>query len=633
MSHKSDLIKEDILGYLKEHENKELLRFITCGSVDDGKSTLIGRLLHDSKLIYEDQLAAVRKDSEKRQNFQNNGAPDLSLIVDGLQAEREQGITIDVAYRYFSTKKRKFIIADTPGHEQYTRNMATGASTADLAVILIDANNGVLTQTRRHSFIVNLIGIKKIVVAVNKMDSVSYRQDVFEKIKQDYQNFISEMDFEDVRFIPISALNGDNVVDPGCRMDWYHGQSLMDTLETIPLDVEPDKLSFRMPVQYVNRPNSSFRGYCGTISTGVLRRGDKVAVLPSGMETAVKSIIVNGEEVEEAFSKMAVTVTTEDEVDISRGDTITCAENVPETANCFDSMLVWMGQEPLVKNRTYEIKSASAEMNGFIDEIYYEIDVNTLEKKKTEHFCMNSIGFARVNFSQKIAYEKYSDNRDMGSFILIDRVTNNTVAAGMIRAKQSSKNVVWHEHVLDKEDRVKLKGHKPAVLWLTGLSGSGKSTLANNLESVLNKKGVHTYILDGDNIRHGLNKDLGFSEGDRKENIRRIGEVAKLFAEAGVLVITAFISPFKADRDDVRKIMADGEFIEIFVDAPLEICEARDPKQLYKKARMGEITNFTGIGSPYEKPLKPDIHISTDTLSISESVDKVVKYLTDNKYM
>lgn len=631
MSHQSDLIQTDILAYLHEHENKELLRFITCGSVDDGKSTLIGRLLHDSKLIYEDQLASITKDSKFKGSSDDN--LDLALLVDGLQAEREQGITIDVAYRFFSTKKRKFIIADTPGHEQYTRNMATGGSTADLAIILIDARHGVLTQTRRHSFIVSLLGIKHAIVAINKMDIMDYSEEVYEKIKADYIKFSKDIDIENIIFLPMSALKGDNVVNKSENMPWYKGEVLMDLLETIPVTDQYNFEHFRMPVQYVNRPNLNFRGFCGTVASGIVRPGDEITVLPSRKTSTIKSIVTYDGEIEEAFPPMAITLTTEEEIDISRGDMIVNSRDIPDVSDCFEAMIVWMNEEPLVKNKNYDLKRASTVINAYVDEIYYKVDVNTFEHQPAEKLELNEIAYIRINLSLPIAYDIYRELKQTGSFVIVDRISNNTFGAGMIYKKQESKNVVWHDHKVGKEERVRLKGHQPAVLWLTGLSGAGKSTVANELEEQLHKMGVHTYLLDGDNVRHGLCKDLGFSDEDRVENIRRIGEVAKLFADSGIMVITAFISPFKKDRELVRFILPEGEFIEVFVDAPLEVCEQRDPKALYKKARKGEIKSFTGIDSPYEAPEKPEVHVKTDKYTVSESVEKILTYLKKNRYV
>lgn len=631
MSHKSELIEKDILAYLKEHEEKQLVRFITCGSVDDGKSTLIGRLLHDSKLIYEDQLASIKKDSKHKGCADDN--LDLALLVDGLQAEREQGITIDVAYRYFSTQKRKFIIADTPGHIQYTRNMATGASSADLAVILIDARHGVLTQTRRHSYIVSLLGIRHLIVAVNKMDMIQFSREVFEKICSDYKKFADEagIDASKVIFIPISALNGDNVVDKSSRMPWYGGEPLMHVLETVEIDGSINFDDFRLPVQYVNRPNLNFRGFCGTIASGLVAKGDEITVLPSMKTSRVKSIIENCAETDIAYPKMAVTLTLEDEIDISRGNMLVKTGNMPEVGDCFSADIVWMNEEPMELNKVYNIKTASAAVSGFIDEIYYRTDVNTLEKEHASVLHLNEIARCRVNLSVKTAYDKYDDNRSTGSLIFVDRITNNTLAAGMIRERDKQRNVIWHKHKVEREDRIRIKGHRPCVVWFTGLSGSGKSTIANALEEKLNRRGVHTYLLDGDNVRHGLNKDLGFSAEDRNENIRRIGEVSKLFADAGMVVISAFISPFRAERDMVRRIIREGEFVEVFVDTPLEICETRDPKNLYKKARLGEIADFTGISSPYEEPQNPEIVLKTDELTVDESVEKILAFLDGNR--
>lgn len=639
MSHQSDLIEKDIMAYLKEHEEKELLRFITCGSVDDGKSTLIGRLLHDSKLIFEDQLESIKKDSKYKGSSDDN--LDLALIVDGLQAEREQGITIDVAYRYFSTKKRKFIIADTPGHEQYTRNMATGASNAEMAVILMDASKGVLSQTKRHTFIVRLIGIKYLLVAVNKMDLVDYSEEVFENIKKDYMALLDQIDSghetPEVVFVPISALKGDNVVNTSEKTPWYKGESLLHNLENIKVDANINLKDFRFPVQYVNRPNSTFRGYCGMVASGVIAPGEKITVLPSRKESVIKDVIppYHSDEnsgntlqaADKAWPPMSVTLTLKDELDISRGDMIVKSENIPEVSDSFYAMVIWMNDNPLVINRQYDIKRASTYTSGYVDEIYYKVDVNTLEKKETDSLSLNEIGYCKINLTSQIAYDKYVDHKQTGSFIFIDRLTNVTSGAGLIKDKAESRNVVWHESKVSKADRVAIKGHKPCILWFTGLSGAGKSTIAGAVEGYLNKYGIHTYLLDGDNIRHGLNKDLGFSDKDREENIRRIGEVAKLFLDAGVIVLTSFISPFRKDRENVRHIVENEEFVEIFVDAPLDICEDRDPKGLYKRARAGEIKDFTGVDSPYEMPENPEVHLDTKSLSVEDSVAKIVEFL------
>ncbi len=664
-----NLIKDNILEYLHQHEQKQLLRFITCGSVDDGKSTLIGRLLYETKGIFADQLAALKSETKYKRTDDDI---DFSLLIDGLQAEREQGITIDVAYRYFSTDKRKFIISDTPGHEQYTRNMATGASNADLAVILIDGRNGVLTQTKRHTFIVTLLGIKSIIVAINKMDLINYDEKVFNKIKDDYTGLIEEIgrlsrpyaaERSDISlsFIPISALKGDNVVKKSEKMPWYKGSPLLECLNTVEVGSLEDNieqaLPFRFPVQYVNRPNSNFRGYCGTIASGTIKEGDEITVLPSRTKTKVKSIIPpTYEECEcesrntssltqnsstythtctviEAFAPMSVTLTTEDEVDITRGDMIVKTDNFPDTSDCFDAYVVWMNEEPLKPNRIYDIKRASTLLTGYIDKIYYKINVNTLEKISASSFELNEIGLCRINLSSSIAYDSYNKNRQTGSFIIIDRITNNTVGAGMIQAKKESRHVIWHEHKVSIESRVKIKGHKPCLIWLTGLSGAGKSTIANGVEEVLNKMMIHTYLLDGDNIRHGLNNDLGFSPKDRKENIRRISEVAKLFVDAGLIAIASFISPFKEDRKFARSLLNEKEFIEVFINAPLNVCEKRDSKGFYKKARKGEIKEFTGISSPYESPDNPEIHIKTDQCTVDEAIEKIVKYLKNGKFI
>ncbi len=579
---------------------------------------------------------------------------DFSLLVDGLQAEREQGITIDVAYRYFSSEKRKFIIADTPGHEQYTRNMVTGASNADLAVILIDARNGVLTQTRRHTFITVLLGIRYIVVAINKMDLVEYKEEVFEKIKNDYTKVIEEIKERvgevignskelniDLKFIPISALKGDNVVKKSNNMPWYNGETLLEYLNSVEIQNSMFNAGeFRFPVQYVNRPNPDYRGYCGTIVSGKIEEGDEIVVLPSRIRTRIKSIVPPAykeknqdidsfEHVESAFSPMAVTLLTEDEVDISRGDLIVKPSEMPKLADTVDVFVIWMNEEPLIVGKTYDVKKGTGYLSGYVDEIYFKININTLKKESANRLNVNEIAYCRIVFTNEIPFDSYWSNRYTGSFIFIDRITNNTVGAGLIVKEGQSKYISWHQHKVSKQDRSRIKGHKPCVIWFTGLSGSGKSTIANALEDALNRKGYHTYLLDGDNIRHGLNKDLGFSDEDRKENIRRIAEVAKLFVDAGLIVITAFISPFKEEREFARSLVEKDEFIEVFVDTPLKVCKQRDPKGLYKKAKEGKIKNFTGIDSPYEPPDAPEIHIRTERLTVQESVERIMRYLKE----
>ena len=645
------LIKNDILEYLQQHEQKELLRFITCGSVDDGKSTLIGRLLYETKAVFKDQLMALKAEAKYKRT---EDEIDFSLLVDGLQAEREQGITIDVAYRYFSSEKRKFIIADTPGHEQYTRNMVTGASNADLAVILIDARNGVLTQTRRHTFITVLLGIRYIVVAINKMDLVEYKEEVFEKIKNDYTKVIEEIKERvgevignskelniNLKFIPISALKGDNVVKKSNNMPWYNGETLLEYLNSVEIQNSMFNAGeFRFPVQYVNRPNPDYRGYCGTIVSGKIEEGDEIVVLPSRIRTRIKSIVPPAykeknqdidsfEHVESAFSPMAVTLLTEDEVDISRGDLIVKPSEMPKLADTVDAFVIWMNEEPLIVGKTYDVKKGTGYLSGYVDEIYFKININTLKKESANRLNVNEIAYCRIVFTNEIPFDSYWSNRYTGSFIFIDRITNNTVGAGLIVKEGQSKYISWHQHKVSKQDRSRIKGHKPCVIWFTGLSGSGKSTIANALEDALNRKGYHTYLLDGDNIRHGLNKDLGFSDEDRKENIRRIAEVAKLFVDAGLIVITAFISPFKEEREFARSLVEKDEFIEVFVDTPLKVCEQRDPKGLYKKAKEGKIKNFTGIDSPYEPPDAPEIHIRTERLTVQESVERIMRYLKE----
>ena len=622
------LIAEDIEAYLELHQNKGLLRFITCGSVDDGKSTLIGRLLYDSKMIFEDQLAALEADS-KRVGTQGQEI-DFALLVDGLAAEREQGITIDVAYRFFATEKRKFIVADTPGHEQYTRNMITGASTADLAVILIDARKGVLPQTRRHSYLVNLIGIRPIVLAVNKMDLVDYDQSTFEHIVADYRKFAQGIGIEEFTAIPISGFKGDNITEaPSENTPWYKGPSLIHHLEEVEIEGDVAQASpFRMPVQWVNRPNLDFRGFSGLIASGEVRPGDAVRVVPSGKTSKVKSIATLDGDLPQAAAGQSVTLTFEDEIDCSRGDVIAAADTPPEAADQFEATVVWMSDEPLIPGRGYWLKLATQTVTATVAAPKYEVDVNSLEHLAAKTLELNSIGVAEVTTDRPIVFEAYADNRTLGGFILIDKITNATVAAGMIHfSLRRAQNVHWQALEISREQHAGLKNQKPAVLWFTGLSGSGKSTIANLVEKKLHRMNRHTFLLDGDNVRHGLNKDLGFTEADRIENIRRVGEVAKLMTDAGLIVITAFISPFRAEREMVRAMLPQGDFLEVHIDTPLEVAEARDVKGLYKKARAGELANFTGIDSPYEAPEEPEIRIDTTAITPEEAAEIIVNRL------
>ena len=632
MSHQSDLIADDIEAYLKAQEEKSMLRFITCGSVDDGKSTLIGRLLYDSKMIFEDQLSALESDS-KRLGTQGEEI-DFALLVDGLAAEREQGITIDVAYRFFSTDKRKFIVADTPGHEQYTRNMATGASTADLAVLLIDARQGMLTQTRRHSFIASLLGIKNIILAVNKMDLVDYSQKVLTDIDAEYRDFAKDFGFRSIMTIPVSALKGDNILNASDNMPWYEGPTLMRHLEDIPVGDARQTADFRMPVQWVNRPNLDFRGFSGTIASGTVRVGDRIKALPSANESTVKSIVTYDGELEEAVAGEAITLCLADEIDISRGDVIAGKDNPPEVADQFEAKIIWMSDDQMLPGRPYLFKTANKMLPGLVTDLKHKVNVNTMEHTAAKQLELNEIGICTIALDSRIAFDPYNMNRETGSFIIIDRITNTTVGVGMIDyALRRASNIHWQALDVDKAARAEMKLQRPAVLWFTGLSGSGKSTIANVVEKRLFARGRHTYILDGDNVRHGLNQDLGFTDADRVENIRRVGEVAKLMVDSGLMVMTSFISPFKAERRMVHDLLDDGEFIEVYVDTPFEVCAERDPKGLYKKAKAGELKNFTGLDSPYEAPERADIHVSTDTLSAEECADTIIQYLEDNGYL
>jgi bifunctional enzyme CysN/CysC len=619
----------DIAQYLKSQERKSLLRFITCGSVDDGKSTLIGRMLYESKMLFEDQLAALEADSKKVGT--QGGDLDFALLVDGLAAEREQGITIDVAYRYFATDKRKFIVADTPGHEQYTRNMVTGASTADLAIILIDARKGVLTQTRRHSFLVSLIGIKHVVVAINKLDMLGYSREAFDRIEADYRNFATQVGIPDVLCIPMSALHGDNVVEPSRNTPWYHGPTLLGHLETVEVaDAHAGGRPFRMPVQWVNRANLDFRGFSGLVVGGAIRPGDAIRVLPSGRQSRVVRVISGDADVAEAVQDQSVTLTLEDEIDISRGDILATVDAPPEVADQFEATLVWMGDEPMLPGRPYMMKIATKSVAVVCSSLKYKLNVNTLEHTAAKTLELNEIGVCNLNLDQPIAFDPYIENRDTGGFIVIDRLTNNTVGAGMLHfALRRSHNIHWQALEVGKEAHAALKGQTPCILWFTGLSGSGKSTVANMVEKKLHASGRHTYILDGDNVRHGLNKDLGFTEADRVENIRRVAEVAKLMADAGLIVLVSFISPFRAERQMARSLVKEGEFIEVFIDTPLAVAEKRDPKGLYEKARRGQLKNFTGIDSPYEAPENPEIRIDTCELPAEVAAEAIVRHMED----
>ena len=618
------LIAEDIEAYLEQHQNKSMLRFITCGSVDDGKSTLIGRLLYESKMIFEDQLAALENDS-RRVGTQGQDI-DFALLVDGLAAEREQGITIDVAYRFFATEKRKFIVADCPGHEQYTRNMVTGASTADCAVILIDARKGVLVQTRRHSFLCHQLGIRNLVLAVNKMDLIDYDETKFNAIVSDYAKFAESIGIESFHAVPISGLAGDNITSRSDNTDWYGGPVLIDLLETMQIsNTASQKKPFRMPVQWVNRPNLDFRGFSGLIASGTVKPGDELRSLPSGKTSTVKSVVTMGGELDEAVAGQSITITLEEEIDCSRGDVLATADDPPQVADQFETTIVWMDDEPLVVGRGYWLKLGTQMVSVTIAEPKYEIDVNTMEHLASQTLNLNQIGVCEITTDRRIVFDPYTENRALGGFILIDKITNHTVGAGMLHfSLRRSQNVHWQPTDITRDHHASMKNQTPRVLWFTGLSGSGKSTIANEVEKKLALMNRHTFLLDGDNVRHGLNKDLGFTESDRIENIRRIGEVAKLMTDAGLIVLTAFISPFRADRQLVRDMIDGGEFIEIHVDTPLEVAEARDVKGLYKKAREGKLKNFTGIDSPYEPPESPEIRVNTVEMTPEEAADHII---------
>ena len=612
--------------YLKEQASLDLLRFITCGSVDDGKSTLIGRMLYESQMIFDDQVASLKKDSQKH-GTQGEDI-DFALLVDGLSAEREQGITIDVAYRFFSSSKRKFIVADTPGHEQYTRNMATGASTAELAILLVDARNGVMTQTKRHSFIVSLLGIKKVILAINKMDLVNYDQKTYQQIDQHYRSFAKNLNFDHIQSIPISALKGDNVYEKSTTMKWYTEQTLFSYLETV--KVTSSKSSkFILPVQRVNRPNLDFRGYSGTIASGNIKVGEEIRTVPSNQKAKVKEIFVGDKSIKSSSNKQSITLTLNKEIDISRGDIICKKDSIVESADQFNINMIWMSEENCFPGRSYIAKIHNNSSTIKILDIKKIYNVNTLEHSPGKQLDLNDVAEVTVSLNKNVPFMSYQENKNMGSMIIIDPISNQTIGVGMINfALRRAQNIYLQSLSITKELREKMNGHKGQVLWLTGLSGSGKSTIANALEKQLYAEGKKTYVLDGDNIRHGLNKDLGFTDKDRVENIRRVAEVAKLMCDAGLIVITAFISPFRTEREMARSLFQSSEFKEIFISTPLKIAEQRDPKGLYKKARSGEIPNFTGINSPYEKPIKPELTIDTSKTSITQSVKKILEIIT-----
>ena len=628
MAHVSDLISTDIDTYLKSHEEKSLLRFITCGSVDDGKSTLIGRMLYESQMLFDDQLSALKSDSKKVGT--QGDEIDFALLVDGLAAEREQGITIDVAYRFFSTDKRKYIVADTPGHEEYTRNMATGASTADVAIILVDAKQGVLTQTRRHSFIVSMVGVKKVLLAVNKLDLVEYSEKVYNKIVSDYSNFAKEaLDVESITAIPISALLGDNIVEKSPNTPWYEGETILQYLENVEVKNDKKTIPFRLPIQWVNRPNSNFRGFSGLVASGSIDVGDKIRIHPGGQESSIESIVTWHGELSQAEEGQSITITLNDKIDVSRGDVIATSQDPCGEADQFQSRILWMSNDPMIPGRQYILKSNTQSATVTLGKLKYRIDVNTMNPIPAKKLSLNEIGVCNISLDKRIAFDKYEQNQTMGGFIIIDKLSNNTVGMGLIDyALHRSENIHWQKMDVSQESRAEQKSQNPKIIWFTGLSGSGKSSIANILEKKLQSLGKHTITLDGDNIRHGLNRDLGFTEADRVENIRRVGEVSRLMVNSGLICITSFISPFESERAMVRSLVSDNEFVEVFVDTPLSICEERDVKGLYAKARAGLIPNFTGISSPYEMPKNPEIRIDTTKVSAEEAADQIIDFIS-----
>ena len=626
MARFADSGARELERYLNSHANRTLLRFLTCGSVDDGKSTLIGRLVYESKLLYDDQLAALEADSKRL--GASDGELDFALLLDGLAAEREQGITIDVAYRYFSTDKRKFIVADTPGHEQYTRNMVTGASTADAAVILVDARKGILTQTHRHSYLISLIGIRHVALAINKLDLVGYSQDVFDRIEQEYRAFAASIGLAEVVCIPVSAKKGDNVTAQSANTPWYRGPSLMEYLEAVEVDSDAENGPLRMPVQWVNRPDQHFRGFSGCIVGGTIRVGERVRVLPSGKESSVARIVTQDGDLERAVAGQSITVTLRDEIDISRGDLLCSADSPASVANQFEATVIWMSEEEMLPGRPYLLRVGAKTVGATVAQPKYKVNVNTLEHLAAKTLHLNEIGVCNLNLDHPIAFDPYQENRDTGGFILIDRLSNETIGAGLLHfALRRSQNIHWQAIEINKQAHGLLKGHKPCMVWFTGLSGSGKSTIANLVEKKLHALGRHTYLLDGDNVRHGLNKDLGFTEADRVENIRRVAEVSRLMVDAGLIVLVSFISPFRDERRMARSLVQQSDFCEVFVDTPLGVAEQRDPKGLYKKARRGELPNFTGIDSPYEPPEHAEVRVDTTLAKPEDAAELIVARL------